>query len=135
MNRVIAVIVAILLGATAFAGYHTGRTYERALWLSIENSTLREQAKEVTRQIEKVAAKQREYNDAQTKINDISVRLRASDRMRIKAEHATSVQRANTESLRAYAGGLFDLYETCRKEYIELGLEAARAASISGAIE
>ncbi len=126
---VIAGVTAALLGLAFFGGHLSGAAKERAHWLGIENSTLREQAKEITRQTETLIAKQKEYNDAQIQINDFAVRLRAADRLRVKAEHQAAVERASAGNLRTYANGVHGLFETCRKEYIELGLDAAKAAS------
>ncbi len=125
----VALITALLLAVAFFGGHQSGQSRERAHWLALENATLREQAKEITRQVEAVAAKQKEYNHAQTQIADAAVRLRSADRLRIQAEHTAAIERATAESLRTYANGVHGLYEACRKEYIELGLDAAKAAS------
>ncbi len=130
-----AVAASIALAATAYVAFNAGKRSERADWIISENATLREQAKEITRQVTLVAKKQKEYNDAQAKINADAVRLRSTNRLRVQAEHAAAVERASAESCRTYASGINGLFETCRAEYIELGIEAARAASISKALD
>ena len=128
--------VATLLLALAFVGGHkAGQSKERAHWLEIENATLREQAKEITRQVEAVAAKQKEYNRAQTQINAFSDRLRTADRLRVKAEHEAAIERASAGNLRRYASGLHGLYSECREAYGDLAAEGARAAAAVGTMK
>jgi len=129
-------VVAFLLLAMAFIGGHkSGQSKERAHWLEIENTTLREQAKEITRQVEAVALKQKEYNRAQTQINAFTARLRTADSLRVKAEHEAAIERASTGNLRRYASGLHGLYSECREAYGELAAEGARAAAAVGAVK
>jgi hypothetical protein len=126
---VISGVAAALMGLSFFGGHQSGVGKERAHWLALENATLREQAKEITRQVEAVAEKQKDYNHAQTQIADAAVRVRSADRMRVKAEHEAAIERASAGNLRNYAAKTIGLFEACRKEYIELGLEAARTAA------
>jgi hypothetical protein len=135
VRRIFTALVLIAAAVGAFMAYQVGKVHERAHWLALENATLREQAKEITRQVEAVAAKQKEYNDAQAQINDFAVRLRSADRVRVQAEHRARIARADAESLRVYSAGLNDLYESCRTEYLNLGLEAARLAAALGALK
>jgi hypothetical protein len=130
----VALITALLLAVAFFGGHQSGQSRERAHWLDVQNTTLREQAKEITRQVEAVAAKQKEYNHAQIQIADAADRLRSTDRLRIQAEHRSRIDRAEAASLRVYATRTLGLYETCRAEYIDLGLEAARTAASAGAL-
>jgi hypothetical protein len=125
----IALISSAALAGAALTAYQAGKVHERGHWLELENSTLRERAKEITRQVQLVAEKQKAYNDAQIQIADFAARLRGTDRLRVQAEHRAHIERASAASLRTYAAGINDLYESCRAEYIELGLEAARTAA------
>jgi hypothetical protein len=134
-TAVVALIAASLMGLAFFGGHQSGLAKERAHWLELENATLREQAKEITRQVQAVAEKQKEYNHAQTQIADAAVRLRSADRLRVQAEHTAAIERATAESLRVYAADTLGLFEACRDEYIELGLEAARAAAAAEALK
>jgi regulator of replication initiation timing len=122
-------LLALIVSVCGFGLYQTGRIHEKSHWLSLENSTLREQAKEIARQADKAAKAQKEYIHAQDEINDLAVRLRDSDRMRVKSEHRAKIEKATSANLRIYARGLHDLYSTCRKEFEAVGLEGARAAS------
>jgi hypothetical protein len=131
----IALITSLLLAVAFFGGHQSGAAKRDAHWLEIENATLREKNQEITRQVQAVAAKQKEYNDAQIQINDFAVRLNGADRLRIQAEHRSRIDRAEANSLRIYAANTLGLFETCRKEYIELGLEAARASASAGALK
>jgi hypothetical protein len=126
---VVLLIATALLVLAFFAGHKVGVANERRIAAELESATLREQAREITRQMNAVAKKQKEYNYAQKQISNLATRLRGSDRLRVQAEHAAAIERATTESIRAYATGINGLYETCRREYIEMGLEAARAAA------
>jgi hypothetical protein len=134
-TAVVALIAASLMGLAFFGGHQSGGAKERARWLELENATLREQAKEITRQVEAVAEKQKEYDHAQTQIADAAVRLRSADRLRVQAEHTAAIERATAESLRTYAADTLGLFEACRDEYIKLGLEAARLAAALGALK
>ncbi len=118
-----------LLVAAFFGGHQFGQTKERAHWQAKEITTLRQHAQETDRLMKLVAEKQKEYNDAQIQIADFAARLRGTDRLRVQAEHRARIERASAASLRTYAAGINDLYESCRAEYIELGLEAARTAA------
>jgi hypothetical protein len=135
VRRIFTALILIAAAAGAFMAYQAGKVHERTHWLALENSTLREQAKEITRQVEAVAAKQKEYNHAQDQIADAAVRLRSADRLRVQAEHTAAIERATAESLRVYAADTLGLFESCRTEYIELGLEAARLAAALGALK
>jgi regulator of replication initiation timing len=127
-------LLALIVSVCGFGLYQAGRIHEKSHWLSLENSTLREQAKEIARQADKAAKAQKEYIHAQDEINRLAVRLSQSDRMRVQSEHRTKIEQATSANLRIYARGLHDLYSTCRKEFEAVGLEGARAASGSGAL-
>jgi hypothetical protein len=127
-------LLALIVSVCGFGLYQAGRIHEKSHWLSLENSTLREQAKEITRQADKAAKAQKEYIHAQDEINRLAVRLSQSDRLRVQSEHRAKIEQATSANLRIYARGLHDLYSTCRKEFEAVGLEGARAASGSGAL-
>ena len=127
-------LLALIVSVCGFGLYQAGRIHEKSHWLSLENSTLREQAKEIARQADKAAKAQKEYIHAQDEINRLAVRLSQSDRMRVQSEHRAKIEQATSANLRIYARGLHDLYSTCRKEFEAVGLEGARAASGSGAL-
>jgi len=129
MNRIFIALILVAASVTGFMLYQVGRIHEKSHWLSLENSTLREQAKEIARQVEQAAKAQKEYIHAQDEINDLAVRLRDSDRMRVQSDHKAKIEKATSANLRIYARGLHDLYSTCRKEFEAMGLEGARAAS------
>ena len=127
-------LLALIVLVCGFGLYQAGRIHEKSHWLSLENSTLREQAKEIARQADKAAKAQKEYIHAQDEINRLAVRLSQSDRLRVQSEHRAKIEQATSANLRIYARGLHDLYSTCRKEFEAVGLEGARAASGSGAL-
>jgi regulator of replication initiation timing len=127
-------LLALIVSVCGFGLYQAGRIHEKSHWLSLENSTLREQAKEIARQADKAAKAQKEYIHAQDEINRLAVRLSQSDRMRVQSEHRAKIEQATSANLRIYARGLHDLYSTCRKEFEAVGLEGARASSGSGAL-
>jgi regulator of replication initiation timing len=127
-------LLALIVSVCGFGLYQVGRIHEKSHWLSLENSTLREQAKEIARQADKAAKAQKEYIHAQDEINRLAVRLSQSDRLRVQSEHRAKIEQATSANLRIYARGLHDLYSTCRKEFEAVGLEGARAASGSGAL-
>jgi regulator of replication initiation timing len=127
-------LLALIVSVCGFGLYQAGRIHEKSHWLSLENSTLREQAKEIARQADKAAKAQKEYIHAQDEINRLAVRLSQSDRLRVQSEHRAKIEQATSANLRIYARGLHDLYSTCRKEFEAVGLEGARAASGSGAL-
>jgi hypothetical protein len=131
----IALITSLLLAVAFFGGHQSGQSRERSHWLEIENATLREKNQEITRQVQAVAAKQKEYNDAQIQINDFAVRLNGAERLRIQAEHRSRIDRAEANSLRTYAKGLHGLYSECREAYGELAIEGARASASAGALK
>jgi hypothetical protein len=134
-SGIAALVLAGLMGLAFFGGHQSGAAKRDAHWLGIENSTLREQAKEIARQTHAAAQKQKEFNRAQTQINDFAVRLRNADRLRVKAEHAAAVERASAESLRAYAKGLHGLFDECRAAYGDLAAEGAGAAAAAKAMK
>jgi hypothetical protein len=134
MNRIFIALILVAASVAGFMLYQAGRIHEKSHWLSLENSTLREQAKEITRQADKAAKAQKEYIHAQDEINRLAVRLSQSDRLRVQSEHRAKIEQATSANLRIYARGLHDLYSTCRKEFEAVGLEGARAASGSGAL-
>lgn len=127
-------LLALIVSVCGFGLYQAGRIHEKSHWLSLENSTLREQAKEIARQADKAAKAQKEYIHAQDEINRLAVRLSQSDRLRVQSEHRAKIEQATSANLRIYARGLHDLYSACRKEFEAVGLEGARAASGSGAL-
>ena len=127
-------LLALIVSVCGFGLYQAGRIHEKSHWLSLENSTLREQAKEIARQADKAAKAQKEYIHAQDEINRLAVRLSQSDRLRVQSEHRAKIEQATSANLRIYARGLHDLYSTCRKEFEAVGLEGARAASGVGAL-
>jgi regulator of replication initiation timing len=124
----------LIVSVCGFGLYQAGRIHEKSHWLSLENSTLREHAKEIARQADKAAKAQKEYIHAQDEINRLAVRLSQSDRLRVQSEHRAKIEQATSANLRIYARGLHDLYSTCRKEFEAVGLEGARASSGSGAL-
>lgn len=134
VRRIFTALVLIAAVVGAFMAYQVGKVHERAHWLALENSTLREQAKEIARQADKAAKAQKEYIHAQDEINRLAVRLSQSDRLRVQSEHRAKIEQATSANLRIYARGLHDLYSTCRKEFEAVGLEGARAASGVGAL-
>jgi hypothetical protein len=127
-------LLALIVSVCGFGLYQAGRIHEKSHWLSLENSAIRDQAKEIARQADKAAKAQKEYIHAQDEINRLAVRLSQSDRMRVQSEHRAKIEQATSANLRIYARGLHDLYSTCRKEFEAVGLEGARAASGSGAL-
>jgi regulator of replication initiation timing len=134
MNRIFIALILVAASVAGFMLYQVGRIHEKSHWLSLENSTLREQAKEIARQADKAAKAQKEYIHAQDEINRFAVRLSQSDRLRVQSEHRAKIEQATSANLRIYARGLHDLYSACRKEFEAVGLEGARAASGVGAL-
>lgn len=136
MIRVYLALAAFVVGvvAAAIGGHTYGTAQAQAEFLAIQNSDLRESRKEVERQINAVAVKQKEYNDAQNKIAEFAVRLRTTDRLRIQAEHRVRIATASAQSCRTYATGIFDLYSECRTAFGKMAEEGARAAASAGAL-
>lgn len=126
---IIAGVAAALMFIAFFGGHQSGQAKERSHWMEIENATLREQSREITRQAQLVTDKQKAYNRAQTQIATSDRRYRDTDRLRQKSERERAIAAASAETCRVYAHRVTELFETCRSEYISMGHEAERSRS------
>jgi hypothetical protein len=131
-STIVAVFLALGVIAST-AAFLTGQKVERAEWLALENSDLREQRKEVSRLVEEVKEKQDAYNKAIADIRQFERRPTVGQLRH--QELAALTARADADRLRAHAAQAERDLEWTEAERRKFGIEAAEAAAVAHALD